>query len=125
MRHMLRQERDDEEEEEEEEEEEDDDVRVALRSKLNLITAENVHEDLAAINHLINDLQGATASYSILEKEYHRQEEQLAQLEYDYNGRLEISQTISKYQSDSLAQARSINSDTESSSADYTSDYED
>jgi hypothetical protein len=81
MRHILRQKH------------EEDDVRVALRSKLNLVTTENVHEDIAAINLLINDLQGATASYFILENEYHRQEEELAQLEYDYNERLEISQT--------------------------------
>ncbi|OQE29206.1 hypothetical protein PENFLA_c004G05893 [Penicillium flavigenum] len=76
---------------------EEDDVRVALRSKLNLITTENVHEDLAAINHLINDLRGATVSYFILEN---------------------VSKRL-------LAQARPINLDTESSSADYTSDYED
>lgn len=114
VRHMLRQKRN-----------EEDDVRVALRSKLNLITAENVHEDLAAINHIINDLQAATASYFIFENEYHRQEEELAQLEYDYNIRLERLQTIFKYQGGSLAHLQQIDSDTESSSADYTSDYGD
>ncbi|KAJ5209415.1 hypothetical protein N7449_003794 [Penicillium cf. viridicatum] len=112
MRHMLRQKRD-----------EEDDVRVALRSRLNLITAENVHEDVAAINHTINDLQVATASYFILENEYHRQEDELAQLEYDYNERLERLQTTFKYQSGVLAQLEPITSDTESSSADYSSDY--
>ncbi|KAJ5616625.1 hypothetical protein N7537_001739 [Penicillium hordei] len=112
MRYMLRQKRD-----------EEDDVRVALRSRLNLITAEKVHEDLAAINHTINDLQVATSSYFILENEYHRQEDELAQLEYDYDGRLERLQTIFKYQSGLLAQLEPITSDTESSSADYSSDY--
>ncbi|KAJ5486710.1 hypothetical protein N7530_001010 [Penicillium desertorum] len=112
MRHILRQKH------------EEDDVRVALRSKLNLVTTENVHEDIAAINLLINDLQGATASYFILENEYHRQEEELAQLEYDYNERLEISQTTFEYQSGSVAHVQPINSDTKSSSADYASEYE-
>ncbi|CAI7573139.1 unnamed protein product [Penicillium palitans] len=112
MRYMLRQKRD-----------EEDDVRVALRNRLNLITAENVHEDLAAINHTINELQVATASYFILENEYHRQEDELAQLEYDYNSRLETLRTILKYQSGLLAQLEPITSDTESSSADYSSDY--
>ncbi|KAJ5835430.1 hypothetical protein N7447_001456 [Penicillium robsamsonii] len=114
MRHTLRQKRD-----------EEDDVRVALRSKLNLITAEHVNEDLAAINHTINDLQVATASYFILENEYHRQEEELAQLEHDYNRRLDTLQTIFKDQGGSLAHFQPIKSDTESSSADYTSEYED
>ncbi|KAF7515146.1 hypothetical protein PCG10_003898, partial [Penicillium crustosum] len=112
MRHMLRQKRNVE-----------DDMRVALRSMLNLITTENVHENLAAINHTINDLQVATASYFILENEYHRQEDELAQLEYDYNSRLERLQTILMYQSGLLAQLEPITSDTEYSSADYSSDY--
>ncbi|KAJ5978364.1 hypothetical protein N7501_001706 [Penicillium viridicatum] len=112
MRHMLRQKRD-----------EEDDVRVALRSKLNLITAENVHEDLAGINQTINNLQVATASYFILENEYHRQEDELAQLEYHYNSSLERLQAIFKYQSGLLAQFEPITSDTESSSAEYSSNY--
>ncbi|KOS43907.1 hypothetical protein ACN38_g5194 [Penicillium nordicum] len=111
MRHMLRQKRD-----------EEDDVRLVLQSKLNLITAENVHEDVAAINHTINDLQVATASYFVLENEYHRQEDELAQLEYHYNGHLERLQTIFKYQRGLLAQLEPITSDTESSSAEFSSD---
>ncbi|KAJ5384067.1 hypothetical protein N7517_001978 [Penicillium concentricum] len=114
MRHMLGQKRD-----------EEDDVRVALRSKLNLITAEHIHEDLAAINHTINNLQIATASYFILENEYHRQEKELAQLEHDYNRRLDTLQTIFKNQGGSLAHFQPIKSDTESSSADYASEYGD
>ncbi|KAJ5399510.1 hypothetical protein N7465_009999 [Penicillium sp. CMV-2018d] len=112
MRYMLRQKRD-----------EEDDVRVALWRKLNLITAENVNEDLAGINHTINNLQIATASYFILENEYHRQEDELAQLEYHYNSRLERLQAIFKYQSGLLAQLEPITSDTESSSAEYSSYY--
>ncbi|KAJ5960870.1 uncharacterized protein N7479_008020 [Penicillium vulpinum] len=114
MRHILRQKRD-----------EEDDVRVALRSKLNLITAEHVHEDIAAINITINDLQAATASYFIFENEYHRQEEELVELEYDYNRHLESLQTIFKQQSDLFSRSQSINSYYESSSGDYSSDYED
>ncbi|KAJ5513685.1 hypothetical protein N7463_003237 [Penicillium fimorum] len=114
MRRMLRQKRD-----------EEDDVRVALRSKLNLITAEHVHEDLAAIKHTIDDLQVATTSYFILENEYHRQEEELAQLEYHYNRRLDTLQTIFNDQGGSLIHFQPIKSDTESSSADYTSEYGD
>ncbi|KXG48437.1 uncharacterized protein PGRI_023070 [Penicillium griseofulvum] len=114
MRHILRQKRD-----------EEDDMRVALRSKLNLITAEHVHEDISAINHTINDLQAVTSSYFILENEYQRQEEILAQLEYDYDRRLESLHTIFKNQGGSLAHLQPVNSDPESSSADYTSDYGD
>ncbi|OQE46176.1 hypothetical protein PENCOP_c001G06392 [Penicillium coprophilum] len=114
MRHMLRQKRD-----------EEDDVRVAIRNKLNLITAEHIHEDLAAINHTINDLQVVTAAYFILENEYHRQEEELSQLEYDYNKHLKILQTIFKNQGSSLAHFQPIRSDFESSSTDYASEYDD
>ncbi|KAJ5773826.1 hypothetical protein N7457_008722 [Penicillium paradoxum] len=114
MRHMLRQKRD-----------EEGDVRITLRSKLNLITAENVHDDLAAINDTINELQDATASYFILENEYHRQENELAELEYDYNKRLERLQAILENQGHSLANRDAMESDTASSSADYTSDYGD
>ncbi|CAI7571002.1 unnamed protein product [Penicillium glandicola] len=114
MREMLRHKRD-----------EEDDLRVGLRSKLNLITAETLHEDVGAINHAINDLEVATASYLVLEDEYDRQEEELAQLESDYNERLEGLQTIFKNQASSLAHLQPIISDTESSSAYYTSDYED
>jgi hypothetical protein len=114
MRHILRQKRD-----------EEDDVRVALRSKLNLITAEHVHEDVAAINHTINDLQALTSSYFIFENEYQRQEEEFAQLEYDYDRRLESLHTILKNQGGSLAHLQPVNSGPESSSADYTSDYGD
>ena len=114
MRHMLRQKRD-----------EEDDVRLAVRSKLNLITAENVHEDLASINQTINALHAVTASYFILENEYHRQEDELAQQEYDYNKCLEKLQTVFKNQSASLTQLHDLGSDTDSSSADYTSDHGD
>ncbi|KUM60928.1 hypothetical protein ACN42_g6191 [Penicillium freii] len=112
MRHMLRQRRD-----------EEDDVRVALRSKLNLITVENVHEDLSSINHTINNLQVATASYFILENEYHRQEDELVQMEYHYNSHLERLQAIFKYQSGLLEQLEPITSDLESSSTEYSSVY--
>ncbi|KAJ5189089.1 hypothetical protein N7491_005412 [Penicillium cf. griseofulvum] len=114
MRHMLRQKRD-----------EEDDVRVALQSKLNLITAEHVLEDITAINHTISDLQVVTSSYFIFENEYQRQEEELAQLEYDYDRRLESLHTIFKNQGGSLAHLQPVNSDPKSSSADYTSDYGD
>ncbi|KGO54869.1 hypothetical protein PEX1_063160 [Penicillium expansum] len=114
MRHMLRQKRD-----------QEDDVRVVLQSKLNLITTENVYEDLAAINQTINDLQVATASCFIFENDYYRQEDELAQVEYDYNRRLETLQAILKYEGHLLAQIEPIISDTESSSSDYTSEYGD
>jgi hypothetical protein len=113
IRHMLRQKRG-----------EEGDVRLAVQRKLNLITAENAHEDLVSINQTINALQAATASYFILENEYHRQEDELSQQEYYYTTCLEKLQTIFKKQSASLTQAHGhgINSDTDSSSADYTSD---
>jgi hypothetical protein len=111
MRHMLRQKRD-----------EEDDVRLVVRSKLNLITAENVHEDLATINQTINALQAATTSYFILENEYHRQEDELAQQEYDYNRRLEELQTVFKNHA-ALTQVhdQGLDYDAGSFSADYNS----
>ncbi|KAJ5164008.1 uncharacterized protein N7500_005838 [Penicillium coprophilum] len=114
MRHMLRQKRD-----------EEDDVRAALRNSLNLITAEHVHEDLAAINDTINNLQVVTAAYFILENEYHRQEEELSQLESDYNKHLKTLQIIFKNQGSSLAHFQPIHSDSESSSTNYASEYDD
>ncbi|KAJ6188161.1 hypothetical protein N7519_003069, partial [Penicillium mononematosum] len=100
--------------------EEEDDVRIALRSKLNLITTENVHEDLAAINHLINDLRSATASYFILEngRGTSAARVRLQRTPRNIANHHQISKRL-------LAQARPINLDTESSSADYASDYED
>ena len=74
---------------------------------------------------MTSDFQGATVSNFMLGNEYHRQKEELAQLENDYNGCLEISRIIFEYQSSPLAQALPISSDTKSSPTDYTSDYED
>jgi hypothetical protein len=113
MRHMLRQKRC-----------EEDDVRTALRRNLNLLTADNVQDNLAAINHTIDKLQGVTASYFILENEYQRQENELAKLEHDYNSRLERLQTIFK-QSNSLAEFQAIHSETDTTSSDYSSEYAD
>lgn len=63
--------------------EEEDDMRLALRNKLNLISPQAVHTEAATINKAVEDLQAVTASYLVLESEYHKVEDGLGQQEYN------------------------------------------
>ena len=71
LRHALRHKRD-----------EEDDRRVALRNRLNLLSPETVHGESLDINGAIENLQAVTASYLLLEAEYHKFEDDLGQREY-------------------------------------------
>ncbi|KGO39214.1 hypothetical protein PEXP_044840 [Penicillium expansum] len=97
--------------------------RYRIREMRHMLRQKRDQEDDVRVT--INDLQVATASCFIFENDYYRQEDELAQVEYDYNRRLETLQAILKYEGHLLAQIEPIISNTESSSSDYTSEYGD
>ncbi|KAJ5679268.1 hypothetical protein N7462_007512 [Penicillium macrosclerotiorum] len=61
--------------------EEEDDLRLSLRNQLNLISLETAPAELISINTAIENLQVITASYQILEDDYHQIENELAHRE--------------------------------------------
>ncbi|KAJ5324372.1 hypothetical protein N7476_002972 [Penicillium atrosanguineum] len=68
--------------------EEEGDLRLAIRSKLNLSSSENIHGEVATINGAIESLQKVTASYLLLENDYRKFEDELGQKEYALEKRM-------------------------------------
>lgn len=95
--------------------EEEDDLRLALRNKLNLSSPENVHSETSAINDAIESLQEVTASYLLLENDYHKYEDEFGQKEYMLEKRMtKLKRILGKQATSLVQQHQAVGSDSDS-----------